>query len=49
MLLVAGGDVRLRSPPGNPIQAWMDLMDVLKALCPAWSGARPAFGGDYRL
>lgn len=35
--------------PRHPIEAWLDLMEVVEALCPAWPPAAPTRAGDYRL
>ncbi|MBS0462060.1 MAG: hypothetical protein JSS41_06265 [Proteobacteria bacterium] len=47
--LVADGGVPFRPPPGDPIQAWLELMEVVEALCPVWPVATPAAEGGYRL
>lgn len=47
--LVADGGVPFRPPPGDPIQAWLELMEVVEALCPVWPVAKPAVEGGYRL
>jgi hypothetical protein len=35
--------------PRHPIAAWLDLMDVVEALCPEWPPAEPTVGASYRL
>jgi hypothetical protein len=35
--------------PAHPIEAWLDLMDVVEALCPTWPAVAPTRDGDYRL
>ncbi len=36
-------------PPQNPIAAWLDLMEVVEALCPEWPAREVVRGGIYRL
>lgn len=47
-----GADV-LRSvsiaAPEDPIVAWLDLMEVVEALCPVWPERCVGRGGQYRL
>ena len=33
----------------DPIDAWIDLMAAIEALCPCWPEPRPTVGSDYRL
>lgn len=33
----------------DPINAWIDLMTAIEALCPRWPEREPAAGRDYRL
>jgi len=33
----------------SPIDAWMDLMEAIEALCPRWPEPSPRVGCDYRL
>ncbi len=33
----------------NPIDAWMDLMEAVEALCPRWPERMVPVGRDYRL
>lgn len=35
--------------PEDPIAAWLDLMEVVEALCPQWPERSKGRGGDYRL
>ena len=35
--------------PQHPIEAWIDLMEVVEALCPVWPERDGAGQGDYRL
>lgn len=36
--------------PAHPIQAWIDLMDVVEALCPEWPERVMVLGAEnYRL
>lgn len=34
---------------GSPIDAWMDLMEAVEALCPHWPERTVSIGVDYRL
>lgn len=34
---------------GSPIDAWMELMEAVEALCPRWPERRVQSGGNYRL
>lgn len=34
---------------GSPIDAWMELMEAVDALCPRWPERRVVIGGNYRL
>ena len=36
-------------PPQDPIAAWLDLMEVVEALCPVWPAREVMMNGDYRL
>jgi len=36
-------------PPQDPIAAWLDLMEVVEALCPEWPAREVMMNGDYRL
>ena len=36
-------------PEGDPFVAWLDLMEAMEALCPAWPPPDPRPGRDYRL
>lgn len=36
VLVAEGGIASQASPHADPIAAWMDLMDVVEALCPRW-------------
>jgi hypothetical protein len=35
--------------PRQPIDAWIDLMEVVEALCPTWPERGLSCGVDYRL
>ena len=45
---VAGWESMLPIPV-HPIQSWLDLMEVVEALCPEWPAAFVTGPGDYRL
>lgn len=49
-ILVEGGGESARPKPRDPIPAWMQLMEVIEALCPRWP-ERPAAirGSRFRL
>jgi hypothetical protein len=34
---------------GNPVDQWMELMEVVEALCPRWPERAALIGRDYRL
>lgn len=34
---------------GSPLDAWIDLMEAVEALCPRWPERPMAVSGDYRL
>jgi len=36
-------------PPQDPIAAWLDLMEVVEALCPVWPAREVMMNGDTRL
>ena len=50
MLLVAEGGVpyRLREE-ADSIDAWIELMEAVEALCPEWPRREPSSGGKYLL
>ncbi len=49
-LLVADAGVPYRIvPTGDPIQAWIDLMEAVEVLCPKWPPQPPSRGRNYRL
>lgn len=35
--------------PQDPIAAWLDLMEVVEALCPQWPQRTPRQWTDFRL
>ena len=48
--LAGDAGVRLDLTAGvDPIDAWIDLMAAIEALCPRWPEPRPTVGSDYRL
>jgi hypothetical protein len=48
--LAGDAGVRFELPSGvDPIDAWIDLMTAIEALCPRWPVREPAAGRDYRL
>lgn len=49
-LLVAEAGMPYTAPPqGDAIEAWLDLMETVEALCPRWPTPEPRIGQDYRL
>jgi len=48
-LTVVAGWHSVLPVPKHPIQAWIDLMEVVEALCPEWPESAAANAGDYRL
>jgi len=51
VILVADGGLRQTLPPSaDPIADWLDLMEVVEALCPEWPAPEPPRPGwVYRL
>lgn len=51
VILFADGGRPFRPPPaGDPYAEWLDLMEVVEALCPRWPPRRPhAIGSQYKL
>lgn len=48
--LADSAGVPYRAPPASsPIEAWIDLMKTVEALCPRWPEAELEVGRDYRL
>lgn len=48
--LVSEAGVRYRqSGAADPFVAWLELMEVVEALCPKWPERKPSFGKVYRL
>lgn len=49
-ILVEDGGESARPKPRDPILAWMELMEVIEALCPRWPKRPPAIRGSrFRL
>lgn len=49
-LLVAEGGVPYTAiPDGDPIAAWLDLMETIEALCPEMPPPESKIWHDYRL
>ncbi len=48
-LAADGGVAYAPTPAQDPFQAWMDLMEVVEALCPRWPVRPRLIGGDFRL
>ncbi len=48
-LAADGGVDYTPTSPHDPFQAWMDLMDVVEALCPRWPDRPPSRGHDFRM
>ena len=49
-LLVAEAGVPYLPPSqDDAIQAWLDLMETVEALCPHWPLPQPAVHAEYRL
>lgn len=49
-VLAASAGVSYRAEvEGDPVAAWLDLMEVVEALCPQWPVRNPIVGRDYRL
>lgn len=47
--LVREGGARHDVRYSDPFAAFLDLMDVVEALCPRWPERTPSVGRDYRL
>lgn len=48
-LAAAGGLPYVPRSGRDPIEAWIDLMEVVEALCPRWPDREISIGRDYRL
>lgn len=48
-LAASAGKPYATKPNGSPIDAWMDLMEAVEALCPRWPERAVSVGVDYRL
>jgi hypothetical protein len=47
---VAEGGVPYRMPDASdPVDAWIQLMEVIEALCPQWPQRGPSLGGTFLL
>jgi hypothetical protein len=50
LLLAAEGGEPYRLREGaDPIDAWIELMEAVEALCPEWPQREPWVGETYRL
>lgn len=49
LLVAEAGLPYITLPDGDPVAAWLDLMEVTEALCPQRSPPRPKIWHDYRL
>lgn len=48
--LASSGGVALELPcPDSPLDALLDLMEVVEALCPQWPQRSLVIGTDYRI
>jgi hypothetical protein len=48
--LVSSGGVAVALPcPDSPLDALLDLMEVVEALCPQWPQRPLVIGTDYRI
>lgn len=45
----AGGVPYAPKTDRPPIEAWVDLMEAVEALCPRWPEREISIGRDYRL
>lgn len=45
----SGGVEYVRSPSVSSVDAWIDLMETVEALCPCWPERELSIGTDYRL
>lgn len=48
-LTVVAGWQSVLPEPAHPIEAWIDLMEVVEALCPEWPERVHSERRDYRL
>lgn len=46
---VTGGLSYVPQSGRDPIEAWIDLMEAVEALCPRWPEGEISIGRDYRL
>ena len=49
VLVAEGGVPYTAIPDGDPIEAWLDLMEAVEALCPEWPAPESKIWCDYRL
>lgn len=47
--LAASAGVPYRPSYSSPIAEWIDLMEMIEALCPQWPEPELKSGNDYRL
>ena len=45
----SGGVAYMRPTGSSSVDAWMDLMETVEALCPRWPERELSIGTDYRL
>lgn len=49
-VLVREGGVRFTPVhERDPLEAWVDLMEAVEALCPRWPARTPTWSGGFRL
>ncbi|MGH8121688.1 MAG: hypothetical protein ACREPT_02840 [Rudaea sp.] len=49
LLVAEGGVPYLRSTTVDPLDAWMDLMEAVEALCPRWPQREVSVGRIFLL
>jgi hypothetical protein len=48
-LAASAGEAHAPPVLAEPVDAWLDLMEVIEALCPRWPTRSLPTGTDYRL
>lgn len=49
LLAAEAGMAHAAEAPADSIQAWLELMTVVEALCPTWPDPAHTLVGDFRL
>jgi len=49
VLVAEAGVEHVRACSDDPIEDWINLMEVVEALCPEWLQREPLIGGRFEL